>query len=241
LQKSSSNETFTLQNQAEANQFNELLKEYVRQKQGMGLKHTFLPKAYRQLKQQKDGQRLIAAILDLHINWALLSCDNMEVISASNEKFAKGRLEGGSVFDSKAKFIGRMHLHRYRSSFIFRYRAFWDKIMGIMVLHLKPEEYNRFRNAKSRRNQFLRIAKETTDVPWEIVETVDQHLKTFEHTFRTPEAHDTGALRKWSFLMQPLHENPQIDLYWYWNGTVKAMTSLAKIFSEEEKDNVSDD
>lgn len=92
-----------------------------------------------------------------------------------------------------------MDTHQAYSCFILRYRALWDKLMGFLVLLFKPNEYERFTKAKSRKNCFIKIAKEINCISEIFLLQIENILKDVDEKFRTQEAHGTGSLRNYTF------------------------------------------
>lgn len=194
-------ETFKLNSREEVVRFEYLLDSYVKSKAHNALQHISLTKAYDQLQGHENGGRLFSALLDIQINFVLLYLDIIAVGSTWNSQFSKGKLEGGSVLDSEAKFFGKMDIHRFNTSYILRYRAIWDKIMGLIVLEHAPSDYDAFSKSKSKKKTFKKILDKCDQVSPEFIYGVNDLLTNFDHTFRTAEAHGTGSLRKYSFTM----------------------------------------
>ena len=46
----------------------------------------------------------------------------------------------------------------------------------------------------------------------QILNLIKEGLEYFDNNFRTPEAHYTGKMRLWTFTMNSLENNPQIEL-----------------------------
>ncbi len=220
-------EKFSLNSREEVETFETYLYEYVGQKSQFSIQHFSLAKAYDIFQSTENGNRIFVALLDITINYVLLWSDCVSVGSVWNKYFSKGKLEGGTILDSQAKFFGKMEIHRFNSSFILRYRGLWDKIMGFLVLLFACEKYDGFYNSKSKKKSFKKIIIEMNELPSEYREflkkfledplTKFDNLATFDNKFRTSEVHGTGALRKYSFTMQSMSENPQIELIGYWN------------------------
>lgn len=227
-QCSMQSEYFSLSSRDEVIRFEELLESYSSDRAQMPLRHISLLEAYDRLINIKDGARLFSALLDIRINIALLYLDTHAVGATWNAFFSKGKLEGGSVLEAENKFFGKMDIHRFNSSFVLRYRAIWDKIMGLIVLLNCPDEYERFSSARSRKKVFAKIASTHGLLDAETILTLSKLLTEFDRKFRTPEAHGTGALRKYSFLMESLANNPQIELIEYWNVVNSFLADLGK-------------
>lgn len=208
---------FYLKNREEVEKFETLLYQYADARAQFALKHISLVSAFDQLQNRDDGRIIFSALLDIQINFLLIYLDLCTVGATWNANFSKGMLEGGSVLDSPAKFFGKMDIHRFNTSYILRYRAIWDKLMGFLILIETPEKYKRFSEAKSKKRTFKKIATEGKLISEEFVCKLEELLTKFDNTFRTAEAHGTGSLRKYSFTMESIADNPQIELLEYWN------------------------
>lgn len=134
-----------------------------------------------------------------------------------NEEFAPELCEGLSLLASPEKFFGKADLHRTNSSYVLRYRAIWDKIMGLVVLLLLPAQYDRFAGAKSRKRMFRQLAASMPLIPPTLVDQIETTISRFDGQFRTPEAHGTGVIRKWNYLLEASEDNPQLQLFQFWN------------------------
>lgn len=223
--------TFVLETREQVARFQEHLNSYSVARANGALPHLQLVSIYDYCQTREDGGKLFTVFLDLSINFMLLWCDSHVVGATWNANFSKGKLEGGSALDSTRKFQGKMDIHRFNSSFILRYRAVWDKMMGVLIMLHAPLEYEKFVSAKSRRRSFRKIASRVDSIPMDFVEFLETKLSDFDSEFRTPEAHSTGALRKWSFIMEPMHENPQVKLIGYWNFLNLAISDIGKSFA----------
>lgn len=223
---------FILNNRDEMETFENMLREYIKTRAQFSLSHISLVKAYDKLQTRDDGGKIFAALLDIEINFVLLYCDTHNIGAIWNQKFSKGKLEGGSVLDSKDKFFGKMDIHRFSSSYVLRYRALWDKIMGLLILIFSPERYESFYRSKSKKKSFKRIAEKIPQISPEFITSINDSLTKFDSVFRTPEAHGTGSLRKWSFLMESMADNPSIELIGFWNMINDMMVKISKLFEK---------
>jgi len=196
----------------------------------MALKHVSLVAAYDYCQSRTDGGKLFTAILDVFINFLLVYCDMCSAVSLWSQTNPKDPGKEQSVLDSVEVFFGKMDCHRYNSSFVLRYRALWDKLMGLLVLMYVPAQYERFSSASSRKKTFFKIVRESSLLTEDNAGNLIKLLEGFDNEFRTPEAHGTGALRKWSFNMVPMQENPSIKLLGYWNVVNDTMSRLGKSF-----------
>lgn len=221
---------FALENREQVERFERLLAEYSKARAQIALEHIPLAKAFDELHKRPDGGRIFTALLDLYLNFHLIDYDMTTVGGTWNNLFSNGKLEGGSILDTQAKFFGKMDIHRYASSFVLRYRAVWDKLMGFLILYFAPEEYESFANSKSKKKSFRRIAAEIDALPQDYVNKILDFIEKFDNTFRTPEAHGTGSVRKWSLTMESFKDNPLIDLIGYWNIVNHTMLVIGGIF-----------
>ena len=151
---------FILGSREEVVAFEMMLDSYSTQNFQTSLQHISLVEAYDYLKNRQDGSRVFAAILDLRISLILVFSDIVSMGAVWNRFFSKGKLEGGSVLDNTTKFNGKMDIHRFNTSFVLRYRALWDKVMGLLILMDAPLHYDQFMKAGSRKKEFIKIMEE---------------------------------------------------------------------------------
>ncbi len=222
--------SFKLETREDVEQFEALMLQYAETRSQSALDHIPLVKAWDYLHHREDGVRVFTALLDVYLNLHMVHLDLITVGGTWNSNFSKGKLEGGSVLDSREKFFGKMDIHRYASSFILRYRAIWDKIMGLFLLLLSPGAYDKFSKSKSKKKSFRDAASKAGGIPQDFVADLLSSLEKFDNVFRTPEAHGTGALRKWSLTMEGLENNPMIELIKHWNLLNQTMLTLGKMF-----------
>lgn len=226
---------FALNSREEVVAFQEMLEGYSKTAFQTPLPHISLIDAYDYLQARSDGGRVFTALLDLQINSLLVFADIYSMGATWNRLFSKGKLEGGSVLDSRIKFDGKMEIHRSNTSFVLRYRAIWDKIMGLMILMHTPVQYENFMKAKSRKKEFIKIAKASKFADEVFLNNLEELLTSFDNKFRTAEAHGSGVLRKYSFVMESLEKNPQIELVEYWNKVNQFLLNYGKIFTDSSK------
>lgn len=227
--------SFKLNSRQEVVNFQELLDGYATSTFQTPLKHISLVDAYDYLQKRPDGGKVFSALLDLQINFLLAFADITSMGSTWNRLFSKGKLEGGSILDNSLKFNGKMEIHRFNTSFVLRYRAIWDKIMGLLVLMHSPNEYEKFMKANSRKKEFIKIAKSNEFAQEIFLDELERLLTSFDNKFRTAEAHGSGVLRKYSFSMESMDKNPQIELVEYWNKVNQFLLNYGKIFDSSSK------
>lgn len=225
---------FTLENREEVERFEALLGEYSQARSQIVLNHISLVKAWDQLHQREDGGRVFTALLDLYLTLHLVEFDLTNVGGTWNSLFSKGKLEGGSILDSQQKFFGKMDMHRFATSFVLRYRAIWDKLMGFFVLYFEPIKYDSFCKSKSKKKSFKNIASTIDALPDEFIATILDRIEEFDNKFRTPEAHGTGAVRKWALTMEGMEGNPFMELFAHWNVLNVVLHTIGKIFEPDK-------
>ncbi len=93
----------------------------------------------------------------------------------------------------------RVEMHDHISSFILKYRALWDKIMGCLIFLYYPDYYNDWISAKSRKGKFKKKFAEGKQLVWDKLMPYIDVLEEFDDQYRTSEAHQTG--RASSFLL----------------------------------------
>lgn len=230
-------EHFKLNSIEEVKLFSERLDAFQKNKLGHSLHYIDLATAFSKLQNYPQGGRLFTALLDLKLSLVMLNFDMTKAGGIWNQNFSKGKFEGGTVLDNQGKFDGKAEIQYYHANFVPRYRAFWDKIMGLLVLLFDSDNYDKFRRAKSRKKEFEKLCKEIPQIPDEFVTNILNGLSDFDQNFRTPEIHGTGVIRKWSFTMFALHETPLVDFIKYWNWLLPMLTEIDRIIlSIQEKD-----
>lgn len=209
-------EHFKLSSREEIETFEALIQEYAKTAWPIP-NHISLVTAFDSLQGREDGGRIFTALLDLYLSFVFLYYDMCEIGGTWNKNFSKGKLEGGSILDDSKKFVGKMKIHRFATSYVLRYRALWDKLMGLMVLVEVPSAYDTFCGATKKKKSFTKIAKDKNLLPEQELTDMIDGLAKFDEKFRTGEAHGVGALRKWTLTMVGVDQNPQIELIGYWN------------------------
>jgi hypothetical protein len=223
---------FKLQSREDVINFQAHLTAYLKKSIGWESPYIDLLVAYDKLiPHERQGALLFSGLMDLKINFTLVVLDNFHSGAAWNELCSATVKEEKSVLDDFPFFYGRMEVHRHNANFVFRYRAIWDKIMGILVLLHSEEEYKRFSQAKSKKKFFKKLAPKMKFLPPDYAEVLLAELVKFDDAFRTREIHGFGILRKWSFVMGSFHETPLIDLKNHWNWLLHHLITLEKIIA----------
>jgi len=223
------NEPFTLKNREEVSKFEMVLQSYC-SKYKCELPHISLENAHDFLQHSEHGGRIFSALLDIKLNFIIVLQDMHEAGAIWNNNFSKDKIKEVSILDIKELFIAKMEIHRFNSNFILRYRAVWDKIMGLLILLLSPEKYDSFCKSKSKKKSFKKITLESKSLSEEFITNILKSLENFDNKFRTAEAHGTGSLRKWSFNMDEMSESPLLELLGYWNLLNDTIHTIGKLF-----------
>jgi hypothetical protein len=231
-------EHFKLSNSHEVNLFSERLDNFLKNKIGQKCTYIDLNLAYEKLQGYSDGGRLFTALLDLKLNFAMLDIDSTMASGTWNQYFSKGKFEGGSVLENQLIFNGKTEIHYYHTNFIPRYRAIWDKIMGILILIFKPEKYDNYRRARSRKKEFEKLCKDIPQIPDVLLQNIFTGLSEFDNNFRTPEIHGTGSIRKWSFTTFAIQKTPLIDFGKYWNWLLLILSEIDRLIETLKVDKV---
>jgi hypothetical protein len=149
------------------------------------------------------GGRVFTAILDLAISQTNCTCELDDCIKAWNQYFSADNKYGNKLhcsgLDGEKSFEGKFYYHRYLNSFVLKYRAHWDKIMGLHFLVFNYGLYQKFIRAHKKKAMFLAEFEGHPLVDPEVVNYVKNELALFDLNYRTHEAHGTGRLRKFTF------------------------------------------
>jgi hypothetical protein len=226
--------SFHLRNRQEVARFESLLKEYQRKQWKDPISHISLLDIYDALQGNPNGGRVFTAFLDLQISLVLLDRDLSFIATVLNREMEEERSPGDSVLSNAEFFCEKMDLHKANTAFILRYRATWDKVMGVTILLYAPDEYDRFYKARSRKRSFRKIAEKTGQIPLDLCDEIEQVISDFDSKYRTAEAHGMGAMRKWSFVVQHEQDSPQSDMLWAWNSLNRVIfLHLAPLVNKE--------
>jgi hypothetical protein len=149
------------------------------------------------------GSRVFSAILDFAISQTNCTCELDDCVKVWNKYFSESNEYGNAsqslLLDSEKFFEGKFYYQRHLNSFVFKFRAHWDKVMGLYFLVWKYESYQNFIRSHSKKKMFLKEFEGHKMVDQEVVNYVKNELTLFDENFRTHEAHGTGRLRKFTF------------------------------------------
>lgn len=182
-----------------------------------------------------DG-RFFSAFFDICLQDIALQRDLKIIRDETNREYSGGEMEGF--------FSLRMGRYIAASNAAFRFRAMWDKLMGLMVLLHWSDEYKRFSGARSRLKEFKRIAKrwnidtkenqnasiEEWNKKWnQRLENIEKIIREIDDNFRTAETHGVGRLSKWAFEKQKDEDDPFEELLLASNDLYEHLGNLSSV------------
>lgn len=240
MEKEYSKKSFKISSKEEAILFGKYLNQYLQGNfQGsnsqfdMGILWDFCQK-------NTYPEKLFASFFDLILLISHLEYNIYNIGATWNSFFSKDKFTDGSIFDNPIKFNGKMSIHRHGTSFVYRYRSAFDKIMGIFIfLSEDNDKYEQYNSSKSRLKEFKKIIGKNKFLDTETLDHFIQHIQKFDEQFRTSEIHGNGRLRKWTFLMEPIHKNPQVELIGYWNYINLFLQKINNFILKSEEKNAS--
>ncbi|MGM0582994.1 MAG: hypothetical protein ACQETL_20120 [Bacteroidota bacterium] len=217
---------FKIQNLAGARQFDKFLKEYYQSNSPfqfqsyLNLSEWF---AWSQ-KNVENGGRIFTSVFDIKLNYIFLDFEKSGLTKLWGE-----RNIDNNILNKKQDFNLSVELLKYLSSYVLKYRALLDKLMGLIFLCYSPDEYDKYRRGKSRKTLFKNTF-EKKSIPLRLdPERIFMYLDQFDSLYRTPEAHATGSMRKWVF------SDINTGLYNYYKLSIESWNSLVYFISEIDK------
>jgi hypothetical protein len=223
-------ESFKIEDREQAQKFQEYIQQYwSKNTGGAKLDWINIVTAFDKLTHKGDiGWRLFYMLLDIKINVVLLSVEDFQSSAVWNS-CAKDASKDKNVLDEFDFFNSRMDLHKHFANYIPKYRALFDKIMGFLMLLESETSYNAYCNAKSRKKVFIALAKKINFIDDDFAQELYDRLLHFDNLFRTSELHQSGKIRKWTFLMKPFQETPIIHLRHSWNYLVGVLPQIDEL------------
>lgn len=206
-------------------EFFEQLEASLRKYVDGGVLHMDLAVAWKACGLLAGAGRLRAALVDLQLNVVSLDAELRAIGDRINP-----RSSGSGAWSSSAAFSNRMQLFSEATSYVMRYRAIWDKLMGIVVLLAEPKSYDSFCNTRSRKAKFHSILVAKGGKWKQYAEEVRANVSIFDDLFRTAEAHGTGLIRKLVFLPQDAQQEAFQNLFWAYNSLNSQLLRLKTVF-----------
>lgn len=225
---------FTLGTLEEVREFDRLLDEYALRVVRTGSSCFSLAEVYKYFDGDSKQSKVLYVFLDVKINFILLHHDMCEFCYLLNKILAVTGAEMQSDVLRQPEFFNlKMETHRNLSSYILRYRALWDKIMGALVILHDEKKYEKFQSARSKRKYFSNFCESSTTLS-NMGPVIVSVISDFDRFFRTAEAHGAGVLRKYSFLVEAPNKNPQIELVRFWNRMLVIVEALLGVFEGKQ-------
>lgn len=224
-----------LNSREEVARFEEYFDKYLAMRTQSPLERLSLLDAYDHLQRRPDGGRIFSALVDVQITFLLLYLDLHSIDATWNQLLSKGKLQAGSLFDSKTKFYGTMEIHRFSSAYVLRYRALWDKLMGLMILIYAPDEYESFLGAKSKKLRFQKLAEKHQFAEEQFLNKLGELLNRFDSAFPSEPAYGSGEHYDHSIALESLKANPQIQLLGFWNAVNGFISKFGKLITKASK------
>lgn len=203
---------FKLNDKSEVIRFNELLENYVYDEIHISFSAISLPAWFDKCMAIEQGGRLFAALFDLKITVAFLFIDSLK---AAPDGDSMNRRDDIDILSNPVLFKKKLKMLHENIDLVMRYRAFYDKFMGVLVLAFCPDEYDSFVKADSRKKEFGK--KMAGHLDSSDIKSLNAFISHLDDTFRTPEVHQTGRMRKWVLSSRDLFLDNEIDLLGYMN------------------------
>ena len=184
------------------------------------------------------GDKIFASVFDINLNFLFLDIDFLTYSSKYEHFFGNRKIENFSILNNQFDFFASLDILNSCSNFIIRYRSIWDKLMGLIVLLKDPNNYEIYRRAKSRKAKFVQLMN-GKDLNGIKINNIKNNLEKFDNTFRTPEVHGTGAIRKWILNPKKYIDfndfNSPIILAEYWNELIVIVDEINNWICKSKK------
>lgn len=208
-------QAFSLHDRQEVVKFSELLESFVEEESHLPFHSIKLPRWFDKCQRIEGDGRLFAAIQDLKITVAFLFID---FIKSCPDSKSINRQDNPDVLSDADLFRKKMKMMHELIDMAIRFRAFYDKFMGVQVLLFCPERYNSYISAKSRKNVFREMMKEY--IASDSLDSLFDSINHLDERFRTPEVHQAGSMRKWVLSSQDYFIDNYVDLTGYFNNVI---------------------
>lgn len=225
---------FTLHNRDEVETFETMLHKHVEAETHLPFHSLNLVHAFDYcMTLDENGGTLFAALLDLKITIAFLFIDAIKYAPDFN---ALNRKDGSNILEDDALFNKKMKMLHHNIDLAVRYRAFYEKFMGIVILLRNPLQYDYFidkERKKSTKAKFKDIINGYVED--EIVSTFLEQATYLDDKYRTPEVHKVGSMRTWVPTSQDLFLDKQLNLMNYFNWVLWYADWIDAVITENSK------
>lgn len=221
---------FTLHNREEVETFETMLHKHVEAETHLPFHSLNLIQAFDYcMTLGERGGTLFAALLDLKITIAFLFIDAIKYAPDFN---ALNRKDGSNILEDEALFNKKMKMLHHNIDLAVRYRAFYDKLMGLIVMLLNPPRYEDYNKANSRKKLFPSLVKGILDD--DSLATLLEQVTYLDENYRTSEVHQTGSMRTWVLTSQDLFLDKQLNLMNYFNWVLSYADWLDEVIVGNE-------
>lgn len=219
---------FSLNDKEEVVKFSDLIKNYVEKETHLPFHWIDLPRWFdRCMRMNENGGRLFSAILDLKITFAFVFIDYHRTIPGYKVMNCK---ETPSILTDPNLFMEKMDLLHSNIDMAIRFRTFYDKLMGVLVLLFCPEEYKNFVSSRSRKKRFEKIMRAHLEPT--SLDSLFKIISSLDDNFRTGEIHQAGRMRKWVLGGRDSFLDNAIDLGGYFNNILSLANWLDELTDE---------
>lgn len=211
------NQKFSLNNREEVSIFEKQLHKHVKSETGISHCSLNLLQAFDYcMTLDERGATLFSALLDLKITIAFLFID---FIKYAPDYKSLNKKDGTDILEDESLFNKKMKMLHHNIDLAIRYRAFYDKLMGVLLLLLEPSKYNEYNDKKgSRKKNFFNLVGDNIDNASLLA--LQQQITYLDDKYRTPEVHQTGSMRTWVLTSQDLFLDKQLNLMNYMNWII---------------------
>lgn len=225
---------FVLHNREEVTSFEAMLNQHVETETHLSFHSLNLALAFDYcMELEENGAKLFAALLDLKITIAFLFIDGIKYAPDFN---ALNRKDGANVLKDEALFNKKIKMLHHNIDLAIRYRAFYDKFMGIVIMLQNPSQYDKFLTKSKKESSKAKFKKMTKGLLDDVsIDTLIKQVTYLDENYRTPEVHQTGSMRTWVLTSQDLFLDKQLNLMNYFNWVLDYADWIDSIIAENEE------
>jgi hypothetical protein len=174
-----------------------------------------------------DGDmRLLGLLTDLKINF-ILACANYYETVVSNNHLINEPKHIAPIKNLET----RLAIQDSLGSYILRYRALWDKIMGILVYMYNHKRYEDYCGSKSKKKAFKKIFPVHSNV-WNQIRPFIDAIEAFDNKYRTPEAHGVSSSIKQTLSNKKPFHTDLIEINQLFNQSISFVNVFADLLNK---------
>lgn len=222
---------FSFKDKDEVVKFSDLIKNYVEEETYLPFHWIDLPRWFdRCMRMNENGGRLFSALLDLKITFAFVFIDYHRTIPGYKVMNCK---ETPSILTDPNLFKEKMDLLHSNIDMAIRFRTFYEKLMGVLVLLFCPERYKKFGSSGSRKADFKKLMQDQIDP--ESLDSLFAIISSLDDNFRTAEVHQAGRMRKWVLGGRDSFVDNAVVLGGYFNNILALADWLDELLDEVQE------